>query len=349
MYSSRVILRNNRAKTASFWEGLRRRASEKKRAVLFPEATDQRVLSAARFLAEEGIVRPVLVGLSADIEDAARRHNCSLQGVEILDSGDAGSRARCAARLLEKRKAKGLTPEQAAVLAEDPLYFACLALEEGKAHGLAAGAVRTTADTVRAGFSCLGLAPGASVFFGLFVMECPQAMGGPRRLLFADSAVSPRPSHRALAAVGAEAAKFCGPFLGEEPRVAYLSFSTRGSAEDESALAMRKAAEAARPRVPGAAVDGEVQGDAALDREIAEQKGAGDSPLEGRANVLIFPDLNAGNIAYKLVRHLGGARAVGPLLPGLSRPMSDLSRGCNDEDIADAAALVALLEPPAKE
>lgn len=311
--------------------------------ILLPEATDARVLSAAVFLARQATLRPVLAGPKEQIRAAARDAGFDLDGVEIWDSTQAPEKAAYAAKLFEKRKAKGLTQAEASQLLEDPLYGACMALGEGLADGLVAGAVRTTAETVRAGFSCLGLAPGAQTVFGLFVMECPGAPGGVRRLLMADGAVSPRPSPRALAAIGQGAAGFAEKFLGEPPRVAFLSFSTRGSADDESVPPLREAVELLRRKKPDLAVDGELQGDAALVPDIAVQKGAGDSAVAGRANVLILPDLNAGNISYKLVQHLGGARAVGPLLVGLSKPMSDLSRGASDEDIADAAALVCLL------
>ena len=174
-------------------------------------------------------------------------------------------------------------------------------------------------------------------------MECPHSTGGTRRMLFADAAVSPHPSPRALAAVALESAGLFHRFTGEIPRVAFLSFSTKGSASDESVDAVRQATDLARKKAPRLSLDGELQADAALVASIAERKGVTDFTVAGRANVLVFPDLNAGNIAYKLVQHLGGARAAGPLLAGLAMPMTDLSRGCTDEDIVDAAALVSLL------
>jgi phosphate acetyltransferase len=342
----RVILGKNSENSTGispFWSGIRRRASQKNRRLLFPESTDSRVLSAVSFLAGNKLARPVLVGNAAAIQEAAR-NGFSLEDVEILDPALSPRKKEYGEALYEKRKAKGLSQEQARSLLEDPLYFSCMALRDGAADGVVAGAVRTTADTVRAGFACLGLAPGVGVAFGVFFMECPNAPAGSRLVLFADSAVSPHPSPRALAAVGLECAKIFEHFVGETPRVAYLSFSTRGSAEDESVAELRQAVAHVRQKSPALAVDGELQGDAALVLDIARQKGAEDSPVAGSANVLIFPDLNAGNIAYKLVQHLGGARAVGPLLAGLSKPMTDLSRGCSDEDIVDAAALVSLME-----
>lgn len=199
-----------------------------------------------------------------------------------------------------------------------------------------------TAETVRAGFVGVGLNPDAEIVFGAFIMECPHASGGSRTLLFADCAVSPHPSPRALAAVGIASASLFEKLLGQTARVAFLSFSTLGSAEDESVSAVCQAIDRVKKKAPGLAVIGEIQGDAALVGHIARQKGVHDLTVAGQANVLVFPDLNAGNISYKLLQHLGGARAVGPLLTGLAKPLSDLSRGCTDEDIVDAAVLTVL-------
>ncbi len=298
------------------------------------------------FLSKSKIAQPVLVGNSDDISAAARRDSFSLAGVDVLDSHDPAARRRYADQLFERRKAKGLTPEAAAELVQDPLIFSCMAVREGAGHGVVAGAVRTTADTVKAGFNCFGVSHHAGgVAFGLFIMDCPAALGGPRRLIFADAAVSIDPAARSLASIGLEAAKYAERFLKETPRVAFLSFSTRGSAEHESVEKLRLAVKILREKAPDLAMDGELQGDAALNDDIARQKGAGDSVSAGRANVMVFPDLNAGNIGYKLVQHLGGASAVGPLLAGMTHPMSDLSRGCTDEDIVDAAAWVGQLDP----
>jgi len=344
----RIILSQDVEKSRGkdgFWPDLRRRAAARQKTVLFPESTDPRVLSGCAFLAREKIVAPVLVGTPEKIRQSAADNKFSLAGVETIDATDANARQRHAEKFFEARKSKGVSIDEARRLMEDPLYFAVMALADGKAHGLVCGAVRTSADTVRAGFAGLGLAHGHHVVFGAFLMDCPNAAGGRKQVVFADAAVSPHPSSRALAAVGLGAAKFFKTYVGETPRVAYLSFSTRGSAEEESVALVRQAADLAKQKNPGLAIDGELQGDAALVPDIAAQKGAGESMVAGRANVLVFPDLNAGNIGYKLVQHLGGARAVGPVLWGLAKPMSDLSRGCNDEDVADAAVLVALMDP----
>lgn len=331
---------------SDFWSEFRRSAQARAKRILLPEATDPRVLSAAAFLSKFKICKPVLVGNSNEIGTAAKRDLFDLTGVEIMDSRDAAAQRCYAGQLFERRKAKGMTLERAAEQVQDPLIFSCMAVRDGAGHGVVAGAVRTTADTVRAGFSCFGVSHHAGgVAFGLFLMDCPAALGGPRRLIFADAAVSMDPAARSLASVGLEAAKYGERFLKEIPRVAFLSFSTKGSAEHESVEKIRQAVNILKEKSPGLAMDGELQGDAALNDDIARQKGAGDSPSAGRANVLIFPDLNAGNIGYKLVQYLGGASAVGPLLAGLTHPMSDLSRGCTDEDIVDAAAWVGQLDP----
>jgi phosphate acetyltransferase len=311
--------------------------------ILFVEAEDPRILSAVRFLKDKKIVRPVLVGDASRVVQASLSCGVDVSDIECFDPATHGQTDAFWRALFERRKSKGLTEELARELILDPLYFGVMALGAGAADGLVGGAVRTTAETVRAGFSGLGVASGAEIAFGAFLMECPHAAGGHRTLLLADCAVSPHPSPRALAAVGIGAAKLYETFTGERARVAFLSFSTLGSAEDESVAAVRHAVELVRKKAPDLMVAGELQADSALVGSIAQQKGVVDFSVAGSANVLIFPDLNAGNISYKLLQHLGGARAVGPVLAGLSRPMSDLSRGCSDEDIVDAAALISLL------
>ncbi len=330
-------------KSSSLWEKLRSSAKAKSARILFVEGEDPRVLSAAAYLQNHALARPILVGDPAQILETARRIGVDGKRFERMDPAQDGHRDLFCQKLFERRKAKGLTEEQARALILDPLYFGVMALSAGMAEGLVGGAVRTTADTVRAGFAGLGLAPTADMAFGAFLMECPHAGGGEKTLLFADCGVSPHPSPRALAAVGIGAARLFEKFVGEPARVAYLSFSTLGSAEDESVSAVRQAVELAKKKAPGLAVDGEFQGDAALVAHIARQKGVTDFNVAGRANVFVFPDLNAGNISYKILQHLGGARAVGPLLAGLAKPMSDLSRGCTDEDVVDAAVLTAHL------
>jgi phosphate acetyltransferase len=330
-----VILQKTGEKTpgsSDFWDALRRKSASLQKRIIFPESADPRVLSAASFLSREGIARPVLLGASAP------------DGMEAMDL-TAEERKAFAAKLFERKKARGLTEDAARALMEDPLHRAAALLAQGRVDGFVGGAVRSTADTVRAAFACVGPAEGNRSVFGAFFMECPNAstLTGTKLILFADAAVSPHPSPRALAVTAVESAAFFKRFTGQEPRAAFLSFSTKGSAEDEAVTAAREAADLARKKAPDLAIDGELQADAALVEWIARQKGVTDFSVAGKANVLIFPDLNAGNIAYKMVQHLGGARAVGPALVGMARPMADLSRGCSDEDIVDTAALVSLM------
>jgi phosphate acetyltransferase len=311
--------------------------------VVFPEGDDPRVLSAAEFMRRKGWARPCLLGDPERVREKAREAGISIEGIPVADPSGSPDREVFAQRLVEKRKARGMTLEEARALVLDPLYFGAMMVEGGGADVFVGGAARSTADTVRAGFAALGMASGAETAFGAFFMECPHATGGTRRLLMADAAVSPHPSPRALAAVAAASAGLWTRYTGETSRVAFLSFSTLGSARDESVEAVRKAVELARRKVPGGVFDGEFQADTALVESIARRKGVTDFAVAGKANVLVFPDLNAGNIAYKLVQHLGGARAVGPLVAGLAKPFSDLSRGCTDEDVADTAVLASLL------
>lgn len=337
----RVILGKRGANTTEFWQRVRARAAARARRILLPEGEDPRVVSAAEFLVKEKIAVPLTVGNPERIRSIAQEIGADLRGVEIVNPSTDEKTSEYAHRLYERRKAKGMTEEQAERWTADPLYWGALALAAGRVDGCVGGAVRTTADTVRAGFAALGMAKGADTVFGAFLMECPHATGGLRRLVMADAAVSPRPSTRGLAAVGVGAAAFGEFYLEETPRVAYLSFSTLGSAEDEDVTLVRDAVALARKKAPALSIDGEWQADTALVDHIAHQKGA-TGPNAGRANVLVFPNLNAGNIGYKLVQHLGGARAVGPFLVGLANPMADLSRGCTDEDIVDTAAVTTL-------
>ena len=228
--------------------------------------------------------------------------------------------------------------DEARKLVLDPYYFSALSLVQGRFDGVVAGAARTTGDTVRCALKCVGPRPGTHLVFGCFLMEVRQ-----KRYLFADCAVTPEPSPRSLAHIGAEAARAFQFFTKETPRVAFLSFSTKGSAQHELVDNVRQAVETARKLSPELLVDGELQVDAALEAQVAKRKGVRDLSVAGQANVLIFPDLNSGNIGYKLVERLGGARAIGPILWGLAKPMSDLSRGCSPSDITEVTEKIAMM------
>lgn len=334
-----------------FVDAVRARAAALGRRIAFPETADPRTIEAIAELTSKRIVKPVAI-----LDPAAPATHARVRslGVECLDPASDSRRPALAATLMELRARKGLTVSLADQLSRDPLYFADYLARAGDVDGCVAGATHTTADVLRAALWLVGAAPGVRTVSSSFYMVVPpfRDAGRSEVLTFTDCAVVPYPDAMQLADIAVAAASDRSRIVGDTPVVALLSFSTYGSAQGPSVSLMRSAKDEILRRLPALAVDGELQGDAALIPVVAARKAAGSS-VAGRANVLVYPSLDAGNIAYKLVERLGGATAIGPIVQGLRRPCSDLSRGASTNDIITVAAITALQSgdaaPPASD
>lgn len=318
----------------SFMDRMRERVKGRGRRVVYAEGLEERALRAAALLRDQALAQPVLIGEADAVAQRAASLGIPLEGIEVRDPARDDARDRFAERYLELRQHKGATRELAAARVVQPHYFGALLVEAGEADGMVSGLNSATKPFLPA-FEVVRLREGIRRASSVFVMAWPE-----RVLFYADCSVNIAPDAATLAEI-ALATAATARALGSDPRVAFLSFSTRGSAEHESVDRVREAARLCRQREPSLRCDGELQFDAAFVPEVARRK-CPDSPLEGQANVFVFPDINAGNIAYKITERLAGATAVGPILQGLRRPVNDVSRGCSVQDLADVAVITAL-------
>ena len=327
---------------SKFIDSLKSRAMQSIKTIVLAEGEDKRTVEAAAMVKAGGYAKVVLLGNVEKIKAIAEAENYDIDSVEIIDPFCSDKLDEYAKEFYELRKSKGVTPEQAAETVKNALYYGCMMVKMGDADGMVAGAINSSANVIRPSLQILKTAPGTKLVSAFFIMVVPDCEYGENgAFIFADSGLNENPDADQVSEIAISSAKSFSQLLGAEPRIAMLSYSTYGSAKNPLVDKMVEATRLAKEKRPDLAIDGEMQFDAAVVKSVAEQKAPG-SKVAGKANVLVFPDLNAGNIGYKLVQRLAKAEAYGPILQGISKPVNDLSRGCTAEDIAGVVAITAV-------
>lgn len=323
-------------------ERIKQNARKYNQRIVLPEGYEERTIRAADIAIEEGIAQIILLGDPGEIKEHAERLGLkNISKARVIDPQSHEKKEHYIDMMVELRKSKGMTRDEASKLITDPLYLGVLMIKNGDADGEVCGADHSTGDVLRPAFHYVKTAPGISVVSGAFIMIHPdRKFGEDGVILFADGAVHPDPDEKELAEIAVASANTARSICGFEPRIAMLSFSTKGSARHQMVDKVVNATRIAKEMAPDLQIDGELQADAALIESIGKSKAPG-SPIAGKANVLVFPDLNSGNIAYKLVQRLAGAEAIGPVLQGMAAPINDLSRGCSVSDIVGMIAITA--------
>jgi len=322
---------------------LRKKAKEKRKRVVLPEGEEERIVKAAKIIIEEEIAFVTLLGEERKIEKLASENGLVLNKVKVKNPEKSSEFDKYVQEYFKLREKKGITFDRAKKMMRNPLYYGAMMVRKGEVDGSVAGSVNTSADVLRAGIQIIGLASGIKSVSSSFLLVLPEFMGVKDKVfVFADCAVIPDPDPEDLASIAVSSAKTMKILVGEEPKVAMLSFSTKGSAKHEMVDKVVEATQIAKKIAPGIIIDGELQLDSAIIPDVAKKKSP-ESTVAGLANVLIFPDLNSGNIGYKLAQRLAGAFAIGPIIQGLAKPANDLSRGCSVDDIVNVVAVAMLL------
>ena len=326
----------------SFIENIKQRAKQEIKTIILHEKKKKRVLEAASKVIAQGFAKVILIGDKQQVEKDSKENNIDLSGVEIIDIKTSTKKQEYAQKLFELRQAKGMTEEEASKLIEEPIYFGMMMLKNGEADGLVSGAAHSTSNTLRPALQILKTAPNTKLVSAFFVMCVPNCEYGEHgTFIYGDSGLVENPNSDELSEIAISSAKSFKSLVGAEPKVAMLSYSTYGSAKSELTEKVIEATKLVKEKEPNLLVDGELQVDSAIIPEVSKSKAPG-SPIEGNANVLIFPDLNAGNIGYKLTQRLAKAEAYGPLCQGIAKPVNDLSRGCSADDIVGVVAITAV-------